>query len=132
MAYKMRAAPILLILVGGLDAAQLHNDAGLTLQRVKNKVVASTAFRKRIDAALPVFCKDSKKVGACHSFVQDAVFCLDLARHAMKFRNLPGAEGEMRRCQHIDKNLPNLSLLASIISEPGAYKKQEAFLQQMS
>jgi hypothetical protein len=106
--------------------------AGPNLDRIKKQVVGSDAFKKHIDQALPVFCKGTTKLDACRGFVEDAVFCLDFAKNAEKFDGVEGSEEETKHCEEIDKNMPNLSLLSLIISDPGHYRHQSAFLQQTS
>jgi hypothetical protein len=111
-------------------ALGLCSQAGPSLDRIKGQVTSSDAFQKHIDSAMPVFCKGTHKPKECRNFVEDAVFCLDFAKNAEKFDGVDGAEQETDHCQNIDKNMPNLALLATIINEPGKHRHEKAFLQQ--
>jgi len=113
-----------------LLALGICSQAGPSLDRIKSQVTSSDAFQKHIDSAMPVFCKGTHKAKECRGFVEDAVFCLDFAKNAEKFDGVDGAEQETDHCQNIDKNMPNLALLVTIIGEPGKHRKEKAFLQQ--
>jgi hypothetical protein len=118
-------APIRAVLLVSLWA---HASAA-TFERVKALVVESAGFKSNVNMALPVLCKGTQNFDACKSFVSDALFCLELKQKSHSMTSLSGAE---ERCQSIDRSMPNLSLLTTILETPGAHKEQIAMLQQMS
>jgi len=92
----------------------------------------SSAFKSNVDMALPILCKDTKNIGACKSYVSDALFCLEFKSKSKSMSGVSGADEAQERCQSMDRSLPNLSLLTKILAAPGAHREQTAFLQQMS
>merc|ERR1719265_676690 len=82
--------------------------------------------------ALPVMCKNTKDFAACRTYVNDALFCLELNQRSRRISSVAGVQAAQEHCKSIDQSMPNLSLLSKILAVPGAHKRQTAFLQQMS
>jgi len=120
-------APALLI-VALVDAVPQVDE----IQRLKNTLMASEAFKEHVDVALPVLCKGIRDISSCKSFVSEAVVCLELTKHLVKLQAMPGIESQKQHCKVIDKNIPDLSLLSKILVAPGKHRRATAFLQQMS
>jgi len=108
-------------------AASSAQDESLSFEALKSRVMKTAAFRQHVDAAMPIICKDRSKMAPCQSFLQDAIFCLEVAKHERKLH-----ESVTQKCTHLDQALPNLSELGSILANPGSrvHRQQEAFLQQ--
>jgi len=89
-------------------------------------VTASAAFKSNVDLATPVLCKGTENIHACTNFVKDALFCLELNQKSHKIA------GAKEHCESIDRSMPSLSLLSTILANPKQNKEQTAALVQMS
>jgi hypothetical protein len=117
---------ILLGLVASTATGTMQ-DANLSFDALKRRIIKTVPFRQHVDAAMPIFCKDKRNMAACQSFLQDAIFCLEVSKHERKLH-----ESVPQKCNHLDQTLPDLSELGSILATPGSrlHRRQEAFLQQ--
>jgi len=108
-------------------AAVSTKDESFSFEALKSQVIKTAPFREHVDAAMPIFCKDRRKMASCESFLQDAIFCLEVTKHERRLH-----ESVMQKCAHLDQTLPNLGELDSILATPGSrlHRQQEAFLQQ--
>jgi hypothetical protein len=108
------------------------NLGSAAIERVKQIVMQTEAFKSNVNMALPVMCKGTEDFAACRGYVNDALFCLELNQRSHKMRNIVGVQAAQEHCKSIDQSMPNLSLLSKILAVPGKHKRQTAFLQQMS
>jgi len=108
-----------------------HTSA-MTLEHVKKLVVESAAFKNNVNMALPILCKGTQNFDACKGYVSDALFCLELNQKSHTMAAVTGADAAQEHCQSIDRSMPNLSLLTTILGEPGANKEKIALMQQTS
>jgi len=108
-------------------AAVSTRDESLSFEALKRQVIRTAPFRQHVDAATPIFCKDRRNMEPCQSFLQDAIFCLEVANHEKMLH-----ESVSQKCGHLDQTLPDLNELGSILANPGSrlHRQQEAFLQQ--
>mmetsp|Transcript_53752 Transcript_53752/g.129480 ORF Transcript_53752/g.129480 Transcript_53752/m.129480 type:complete len:274 (-) Transcript_53752:1-822(-) len=123
-----RPRPVLALLLAALPAAY----GAPTVEGLKQQVMASTAFKQQVNAAMPVLCKGVPNQDECKGFVADAIMCLELAQRRAELQHVPGAEAEHEQCKVIDKSMPSLSLLSKILAMPSAHRNQATLLQQTS
>jgi len=105
---------------------------GAALENVLSRLRSSQAFKDQVDAALPVFCKGTRDLRGCSSFVQEAMVCLEFAKHFEQMKAVEGAQNSVEHCRTIDSSVPDLNALSKILVAPGSHRSQAALLQQTS
>jgi hypothetical protein len=79
------------------------------LSAIKASVQASKTFQKRVEEMEPALCgaaEEKHNTAKCTSYVQELLFCLEIAKEMPKLVNVDGAKEEETACKKIDKTMP--------------------------
>jgi len=83
-----------------------------SLASLRAKVFASANFQHDAQAmSVSLGCNGVKKADTCSSYVQEAAFCLAFAEKYDTLKAFQGSADEVKYCQNIDKQLPELAML---------------------
>jgi hypothetical protein len=79
------------------------------LSAIKARVQASKSFKQKVDEMQPALCGAAEEKGTsakCTSYVQDLIFCLEIAQEMPKLKGVEGAKEQEAHCKTIDKSMP--------------------------
>merc|ERR1719261_1566100 len=116
--------------VGSLDGAgalglrgatvMQHNHAQMSFAEVLSKSMKSEAFKKQVDSTVPMMCEGSDAPDKCRGDITKALACtnfLDKAK-SMDTAQLQGVENFIKRCDGIERRVPNLSSVMHWVQNP--------------
>jgi len=86
------------------------------LDRIKHHLLQNDVFKKHVEAARPIFCKDVSDTKACTSDASEAVFCLYFEKNIDVFQSVSGAEDAKIKCRAMNKHAASLDHLFTLIT----------------
>jgi len=92
----------------------------LSFAAVLTKSMRSDAFKKQVDATVPMMCEGSDNMESCKKYITQGLMCTSFMDTAKKMdaSQVDGLANFITRCESIERQVPNLASVMHWVQKP--------------